>query len=140
MDTEHETRKHKEETRERNTERGLRSCEKALERNVKRSIKRNLARRAKRKQNGGNSPSRGQEPEKHENEENKKIEILKWDYEKEITTGTLNIRGLKEPGKRETVEVYMKTRKIKILLLQETHINKNCMEQRKNTLFILAEI
>ena len=32
----------------------------------------------------------------------------------------------------------MKENKIKILLLQETHINKNCMEQRKHYTFYSA--
>ena len=64
---------------------------------------------------------------------------LKMEYNKAIKTGTLNIWGLEEPGKRETVEHYMKTNKIKILVLQETHINKNCMEQRKNYTFCFQE-
>ena len=50
-------------TKDRNTNRGLRSENKIIERNIKRSIKRNLARRDHRKQKGGNSPPRGQEPD-----------------------------------------------------------------------------
>ena len=112
----------------RNTRRGIRSSTATEERRHKRSIKRNLARRQKRKRRA--LAGKAQEPE--EAKPQQALTTLKISLETEITCSTVNIRGMKRAGKREEVEQYMRRQQIKLLLLQETHINCNARESRKH--------
>eukprot|EP00959_Pyramimonas_sp_CCMP1952_P092713 1940222-Pyramimonas_sp.AAC.1 len=43
---------------------------------------------------------------------------------------TLNARGMRQAGKREKFESWMKAKNIHILALQETHISQNSKESR----------
>ena len=99
-----------------------------------------MARRAYRAHKNADGPMGAQEPDKNwkQGNEKKPISILKWDYDENITIGTLNCWGLMKSGKREEIEHYMKKRNIKILVLQETKINISCMEQRKNYTFYFS--
>ena len=151
--------------RKRNTHRGLRSEIKIIERRIKRSRKRNLARRATRRIKSGKlGPYGAQEPEKTyqttgskveprgrtrngkqtygENEKRKDkvktIENMGLEYNKPITFGTFNCKGMMKSGRREEIEHYMKTKGIQIMALQETYINYTSMEKRKNYTFYFS--
>ena len=51
---------------------------------------------------------------------------------------TLNIRGVKKPGLREEIDMWMAKNEIDILCLQETRNNQNSRETMKNyTCFVL---
>ena len=67
-----------------------------------------------------------------------KDKILKWEYNKEIKAGSLNIKGIMKPGKREEIEIYMRENDINILLIQETFVNTTCIETRKNYTFYFS--
>ena len=50
----------------------------------------------------------------------------------ELKIATINLRGLKQPGKREEVERWMTAQNIDILMAQETHISQNSREKKKD--------
>ena len=52
--------------------------------------------------------------------------------ERSIRIATLNLRGLKQVGKREEVERWMDQHSIDILAAQETHTSQNSREKRKD--------
>ena len=72
-----------------------------------------------------------------ETQQTTKQQLTKLKYGTVINFGTLNIRGIKRLGKREKVEHWMKNRNVKILLLQETHVNQNVREIRKKLHLVL---
>ena len=43
-----------------------------------------------------------------------------------IKIGTINLRGMKQQGKREELERWMTKKNIGITCAQETHVSKNC--------------
>ena len=49
-------------------------------------------------------------------------------YGEEFHIGTLNTRGIKRHGKREEIEAWMTQNKVKILAIQETHVDKDTRE------------
>ena len=59
-------------------------------------------------------------------------------YAETLKIGTLNIRGTMEAGKREMVEIWMKSNDVNILLLQETKTRQNVREVRKDFVWFFS--
>ena len=112
----------------RNHKRGLRNKESIERRKLARSQKRWKLRKDKRKSKhqGGTSrpPREAQDPGR--------TNIQKLSIGQDLKIATLNLRGLKQAGKREEVERWMEKNGIDILGTQETHISQNNKERRKN--------
>eukprot|EP00959_Pyramimonas_sp_CCMP1952_P366093 7667383-Pyramimonas_sp.AAC.1 len=51
---------------------------------------------------------------------------------------TLNARGVRQAGKREEIESWMKAKNIHILALQETHIAQNSKESRNEYTWLFS--
>ena len=60
------------------------------------------------------------------------IKKVRIGYEQEIKFATLNCRGLKEIVKRQVIERWMGKERVDILMLQETHMGENQVEERKS--------
>ena len=107
----------------RNTKHGLRSQEAIETRKEKRTLKRWNDRREHRKAKGKTpGPPRGaQEPTARHK--------VKMAAGTTIKIATLNVRGMKQIGKREEIEKWMEAEGIEILGMQEPHITKNTKEK-----------
>ena len=103
---------------------------------MQRTSKRRIARRLKR---GGIGE------QEMKNQENKTAKAQEPKYNR-IRLGkvwwiaTINARGMKRSGKREEIEQWMRDNKIMIATIQETRINQNAREARKEyTLYFSGE-
>ena len=116
--------------RARNTKRGLRSPTATETRKDDRSRRRWVCRQQHRqhcrsKSAGSPRPRKGvQEPDTNS--------APKLTACRQIRIATINVRGLKQPGKREEIERWMKKESIDITILQETHTGGNSKEKRKD--------
>ena len=127
----------------RNHKRGIRNPETLAIRRQKRTDRRRLARRTKRKHK--TKPVQQQKQKESKKDENKakawkppqqnpkpKLRLqMKLMLGTKFKIATLNIRGTKKLGVRNEIEKWMKSKDIKILALQETRVNQNTRESRK---------
>ena len=115
----------------RNTKRGIRNPNTIEIRREKRTNKRRVARRQNRAQGGKDNTTYDDEIPKAKAQEPLKIR-MKQRLGKTTKFATLNIRGVKKPGLREEIDMWMAKNEIDILCLQETRNNQNSRETRKN--------
>ena len=72
----------------------------------------------------------------HEPEVNK----MKWKYAEAMRIGSTNIRGTRDPVKREETILQMERHNIDIMCLQETKIPDSCYEVRIGFTFIFSSV
>ena len=70
-------------------------------------------------------------PNKDEADNNK----MKWKYGETIKVASINVRGMRDPVKREDIITQMETNGVDIMCLQETKIPDPCYEVRKGYTF-----
>ena len=72
-----------------------------------------------------------QEPEVHK---------MKWKYAEIMKVGSTNIRGMRDPVKREETILQMERHNIDIMCIQETKIRDSCYEVRKGFTFVFSSV
>ena len=65
---------------------------------------------------------------------------MKWKYAGILKIGSTNIRGMRDPAKREETIVQMERHNIDIMCLQETKITDSCCEVRKGFAFVFSPV
>ena len=63
---------------------------------------------------------------------------MKWKYGEIITAASINVRGLRDPAKREEIIVQMDTSGVDVMCLQETKIFDSCYDVRKGYTFVFS--
>ena len=74
-------------------------------------------------------------PDKDKDPDNNK---MKWNYGETIKVASINVRGVRDPVKREEIITQMETNGIDIMCLQETKIPDSCYEVRKGYTFVFS--
>ena len=74
---------------------------------------------------------KAQEPEVHK---------MKWKYAEIMKIGSTNIRGVRDPAKREEIILQMERHKIDIMCIQETKIPDCCYEVREGFTFAFSSV
>ena len=110
----------------RNSARGLRSEAARQRRQEQRSMKRNLARNLHRRQNHlPTAPAQELQPRPP-----------RLQFGLPYIISSLNVRGMKKRGKRQEIERYMEEQQIDIMLIQETHIGDEIIENFKKSNYV----
>ena len=65
---------------------------------------------------------------------------MKWTYDETVKKGSTNIRGMRDPARREEIIVQMERHNIDIMRLQETKIPDSCYEARKGFTFVFSPV
>ena len=124
----------------RNTNGGLRSNNAMITRKIKRLIKKKHARQCRAtahlhqtEQSTIDNEKQGQTTKSEQTqlitqEEFKMVEGIN---NERVRIATLNVRGMKQLGKREQIEAWMDRDNIDLLAIQETHLNTSHEERRK---------
>ena len=65
---------------------------------------------------------------------------MKWGYAEIMRIGGTNIRGMRDPAKREEIILQMERHSIDVMCLQETKIPDSCYEVRKGFTFAFSSV
>ena len=63
---------------------------------------------------------------------------MKWKYGGKIKIASINVRGMRDPVKREEKITQMEANGIDIMCIQETKIPDSCYEIRKGYTFVFS--
>ena len=63
---------------------------------------------------------------------------MKWKYGEKMKIASINVRGMRDPVKREEIITQMDANGIDIMCLQETKIPDSCYEVRKGYTFVFS--
>ena len=74
-------------------------------------------------------------PNKDKDPDNNK---MKWKYGETIKVASINVRGMRDPVKREEIITQMETNGIDTMCLQETKVQNSCYEIRKGYTFVFS--